>query len=169
MDANGNECDRICNSAYSTDPFLLDANGSGSVRYKPWSCRSVQACGAIGDTVTLEFTQTDCGAGGHWGYAYLDDICDTCSSIPDSCNFEGSIRLLPTDTCSGDTMQVCGTYELATQNCNSFSASEIRLYVRQNGVTVGSPIINASPSGGSFCFTVTSGRFTGWFNSRRRF
>jgi hypothetical protein len=155
LDANGNECDRICHAAYSTDPFLLDASGNGSIRYKPWNCESVQACGQPGDTVTLEFVQTDCGYGGHWGYAYLDNICDTCSI--DTCNFQGSIDLNPTDTCMGDTMQVCGTYNLAAINCQSFSATEIRLYILQGGAVVAGPLVNTSPSGGTFCFTVTPG------------
>ncbi|MBL4709103.1 MAG: T9SS type A sorting domain-containing protein [Flavobacteriales bacterium] len=157
LDATGNECDRICHAAYSSDTLLLPAVPGGSIRYKPWNCQSLQACGQPGDTVTLEFIQTDCGKGGHWGYAYIDDICDTCSGPTDTCNYQGDIQLLPTDTCSGDSMQVCGTYELATVNCTNFSASEIRLYIQQNGAIVAGPLTNTNPSGETFCFTVTPG------------
>ncbi len=161
LDNSGNESDRLCTSAYASDPFLFPANSSGSIVYKSWVCDNVQANGAIGDTVTLEFIMVDCGQSAHGGYAYIDDICDTCSGVPDSCNFQGSIQLNPTDTCTGDTMQVCGTYILAAQNCTTAVADEIRLYIYQNGSQVGTtPIaLNTSPSGGAFCFSVDPSDF----------
>lgn len=161
LDAMGNESDRVCSSAYSSDPFLIPGgNVGGAIVYKSWVCDNIQAVGAVGDTVTLEFIMVDCGHGGHGGYAYIDDICDTCSSVPDSCNFQGSIQLNPTDTCVGETMQVCGTYNLAALNCTTAIADEIRLYIYQNGVQVGGVVAtNSSPSGGTFCFTVDPADF----------
>ena len=33
----------------------------------------------VGSQVTIEFVTADCGAGGHWGYAYIDSFCGDCS------------------------------------------------------------------------------------------
>lgn len=161
LDSNSNICDWICTVASATDTFLRPSGSqidiNNPILYKKWECGSLQACGMAGDSVVLEFLMTDCGAGGHWGYAYIDEICDTC--IIDTCDTEGNIRLNPTDTCTGDTMQVCGTYNLAAIDCNSSVADEIRLYIYQNGVQVAGPFIESSPSGGTFCFTVDPSHF----------
>lgn len=155
LDNNQNECDWLCTAADTANPFLL-FSGSGSTRYpivyKQWECANIQACGVAGDTVEIEFLMTDCGAGGHWGYAYIDDICDTCQI--DTCNTTGSIQLNPTDTCVGDTMLVCGTYDLAAVQCSTATVDSISLYLYQNGIQVAGPFTIYSPTGGTFCFTI---------------
>ena len=162
LDENGVECDRICHSAYTSDPFLLQSPSHSNVRYRDWSCASLDACGSPGDTVTLEFVATDCGAGGHWGYAYVDDICDTCSAdTTDPCNFEGSIELNPTDTCSGNTMQVTGSVEFAISKCDTALIDSIRLRILQTGVDVTVGTIPVVWSGNNFSFTVTPANLPG--------
>lgn len=163
LNSAGNECDWICTEADIADPFLNlsgSMDGSDPIVYKDWDCASLQACGLAGETVTLEFTMTDCGLGAHWGYAYIDDICDTC--VIDPCNFSGNIDLEPTDTCVlNNTMTVCGTYNLSAIDCDNATVDEIRLYIYQNGVQVGAgPIaIDTNPTGGTFCFTVSPSDF----------
>ena len=158
MGSDGLECDRICNSANSNDPFL-DSNPNGTIRFKDWTCNSLQACGQAGDVVTLEFIASDCGQSAHWGYAYIDDICDTCTTVIDTCNYEGNIQLFPTDTCETLPMQVCGTFDLAVNDCDTSLISDIKLFIRQNGtnVTIGIPTYTVSND--TFCFTVDSIHF----------
>ena len=154
-DNSGETCDWLCNSANSTNPYYMNAGvGPGANRsiYKQWECANLQACGLAGDTVELEFIMTDCGLGGHWGYAYIDDICDTCQI--DTCNTTGSIMLNPTDTCVGDTMMVCGSYNLAAIQCVGASVDSISLFLYQNGLQVAGPFTLYSPTGGTFCYTV---------------
>lgn len=156
LDVNGVECDRICHSAYTSDPFLLQSPTHSGVRYRDWSCASLDACGVPGDTVTLEFVATDCGQTAHWGYAYIDDICDTCSTdTTDPCNYEGSIELNPTDTCIGNTMQVTGSVDYAISNCDTAIIDSIRLTILQSGVDVTAGTIPVIWSGNNFSFTVT--------------
>jgi len=158
MDADGNECDRLCNSAYSSDPFL-DSNATGTIRFKDWECAVLSACGNIGDTVTLEFIATDCGQGAHWGYAYIDDICDTCVLIEDTCNYHGDVELDPIDTCSTLPLDVCGSFNFAVINCAVATVNDIRLTILQGGVPVTVGIPTYTLSGTDFCFTLDSSFF----------
>ena len=158
VDQNGVECDRICNSAYASDPFL-DSNATGTIRFKDWDCGVLTACGNPGDTVILEFIATDCGKGAHWGYAYVDDICDTCEMIQDTCNYHGDVELDPIDTCQTLPIDVCGTFTYATQNCMVSSIDEIRLTILQDGVPVTAVITGATISGNTFCFSLDSADF----------
>jgi len=48
--------------------------------YTNWLCESINTSAFIGKDVTLEFYMSDCGLGGHFGYAYIDDICGSCPS-----------------------------------------------------------------------------------------
>lgn len=52
----------------------IGSNGS-PVYYKPWSEASLNFSGYAGKTITLDFTSADCGAGGHFGYGYVDMNC----------------------------------------------------------------------------------------------
>ncbi|MEP7170111.1 MAG: T9SS type B sorting domain-containing protein [Bacteroidota bacterium] len=68
--------------ACGTYNVVADANIAGfvnnrTVRIKPWSTVGIQLSDYIGKTVTIEFTTSDCGLGGHFGYAYLE-----CSAAP---------------------------------------------------------------------------------------
>ena len=51
---------------YSSLPFII---------YKPWTTANVDLTPYIGQDVTISFTVSDCGEGGHFGYAYLDASC----------------------------------------------------------------------------------------------
>lgn len=159
LDLDSNECDRLCENPEMAGNFLQVAPNDAGVRFKPWQCGSLVACGDSGDTVLLEFNATDCGQGAHWGYVYLDDICDTCMTTSDSCNFEGSIELNPTDTCDTLAMQVCGTFQLAIQNCTTGVVDDIRLQIQQNGANVTVGTIPFTITGNTFCFTVDASNF----------
>jgi len=55
-------------------PGFMNANNG--IIYKPWTNVTVDLTNYIGQLVTIRFTTYDCGLGGHFGYAYLDGICD---------------------------------------------------------------------------------------------
>ena len=58
---------------------------------------------------TVEFMASRCGLGGHFGYAYIDDIC----TLQSNENFVGSITLDPLyAVCPTLPLNVCGTYTL---------------------------------------------------------
>ena len=54
--------------------FKLSTQG-GNVYYKDWSTASIELSGLNGKTIAIDFTTTDCGAGAHFGYAYIDLSC----------------------------------------------------------------------------------------------
>jgi hypothetical protein len=44
---------------------------------KPWTTQHVSLINYIGTCVTIRVTSSDCGLGGHFGYAYFDAKCDS--------------------------------------------------------------------------------------------
>jgi PKD repeat protein len=161
LNAAGVVLDESCEFADALNPFFNNTVISGqTVVYSPYYCDRLEVSGNIGDTITLEISTADCGAGAHWGYSYVDDICNACTI--DSCNFQGSIDLNPTDTCAAN-MQVCGTYTLAALQCTSATVQNITLDIVQGGVVIGtlaSPSIDTVAQ--TFCFSVTPATFAGY-------
>lgn len=45
------------------------------VIYKPWTTVLVDLTPYIGQNLTIRFTTFDCSLGGHYGYAYIDGVC----------------------------------------------------------------------------------------------
>ncbi len=165
VDAAGNELDRICVvSNPATNPFfnrIRSPNGcrSEDILWQDWTCGSLTITGAIGEVVNLEFIVADCGAGAHFGYAYVDDICtDTCDG---GVNTPGNIELTPMDPCQDLPLQVCGTYTLPQLNGNTGSINNpIELEILQGGVSVGITLTTTA-SNGTFCFTVNASDMVG--------
>lgn len=153
--------DQVCEFADANSAFFQSTvvNPHGLVVHAPYFCQTLEVSGNIGDTVVLEFSTSDCGAGAHWGYAYVDDICEECTV--DSCNFQGSIDLNPTDTCSEIT-EICGTYSMAVSQCSTATVDNITLDIIQNGVVINT-ISGATidPVNQTFCFPIAAGDFGG--------
>ncbi|PPK93021.1 putative secreted protein (Por secretion system target) [Nonlabens xylanidelens] len=169
LDANGNELDRFCiESNPTSNPFFTVVNNPPSVDgcnfsqgvvWQDWTCASLNVNGAVNDVLTLEIIVADCGAGGHFGYAYVDDICtDTCSG---GTNTPGNIELTPMDPCQDLPLQVCGTYTLPELNGSTGTISNpIELDILQGGVSVGTTLTTVA-SNGTFCFTVNAADMVG--------
>ncbi len=47
-----------------------------TIRWKPWSTVTMDLSAYMNQQVTIRFTTADCGAGGHFGYAYIDCFCE---------------------------------------------------------------------------------------------
>ena len=102
-----------CDSTYSqpgcTYPEVMDV--------LDWTCHRIKIPSTeIGKIATLEITVSDCGQGGHNGYAYIDGICEACTG-----SALGSITLheqspmvsgLGIDyiSCGADVARICGSY-----------------------------------------------------------
>jgi gliding motility-associated-like protein len=54
---------------------LHDASGNSTFIYKNWSQVLIPLTPYLGQTVTLTFETSDCGGGGHFGYAYVAADC----------------------------------------------------------------------------------------------
>ncbi len=48
---------------------------NGSTRWRPWTINAFDLSSYIGQTVKLQVSTFDCGAGGHYGYAYFTATC----------------------------------------------------------------------------------------------
>jgi CHU_C Type IX secretion signal domain/HYR domain/Immunoglobulin domain/Bacterial Ig-like domain len=61
--------------AKTSDPYFK--KGPGSILYKEWDCEQIDLSAScqIGDVVTIDFTTADCNQGAHFGYAYIDGVC----------------------------------------------------------------------------------------------
>ena len=75
---------------------------------------------------TVEFMASRCGLGGHFGYAYVDDICFLHSTE----NFVGSITLDPLyAVCPTLPLSVCGNYTLPNSGGITASLKSLTLKV----------------------------------------
>lgn len=77
-----------------------------NVYYKPWTTVSLDLSSLINHVVNVEFTVSDCGQGGHFGYAYIDASCNP-----------GSQQIIPSNLlCSGGSVILMGPPGLANYN-----------------------------------------------------
>ena len=72
--------------------FYSSASCSGAL-YKPWTIVGVNLGPYVGQQVTVECTNADCGLGGHFGDTYLDFSCGTLASSTQFCVGEDSVLL----------------------------------------------------------------------------
>lgn len=162
LDASDAEFDRICVVSNPDDnpffnrftPTIINCSNPRDIIWKDWTCAKLEVDGEIGDVITLEFIMTDCGARGHYGYAYVDDICI------ESCDVgtEGSIELNELNPCQELPFDVCGEFTLPEFNGVQGTISSLTLDILQNGLvvnTLSSPTI----TGNTFCFNVTTTDF----------
>ncbi|HEV2719281.1 MAG TPA: hypothetical protein VG323_04620 [Thermoanaerobaculia bacterium] len=47
--------------------------------YTDWRCAHIDLSSKVGQQVTVELVTSDCGYGGHFGYAYIDTFCGRCT------------------------------------------------------------------------------------------
>ena len=56
-------------AGFQNGPFL-------KVQYKPWSTAAIDLTTYIGQEVSIEFRSGDCALGEHFGYGYIDGLCE---------------------------------------------------------------------------------------------
>jgi hypothetical protein len=166
LDGNNAELDRLCViSNPAGNPFFNQLNGINNgcslspVLWQDWTCAELKISGDVGDVINLEFIVADCGAGRHFGYAYIDDICaEEC--LPGS-NFQGSIRLNEFDACEVTLpFDVCAEFTLPQLNgqTGTLTANNTSLDILQNGQVVAT-LTNGVITGNTVCFNVTPSDF----------
>ena len=132
-----------------------------------WTCHRFRIDSIyIGDTATLEITVADCGLGCHFGYAYIDGICEECTGSALGEIFLESIYY--NVDCEGDTASICGSYnppEICNQNwwldsimVDGYTIPGFTIDTTSNTFCFDFPISNF---GTDSCLTVSvKGRFT---------
>ncbi len=169
LDGNNAELDRLCViSNPAGNPFFNQLDGLTNdgcplapVLWQDWTCAELKVSGNAGDVINLEFIMADCGAGAHFGYAYIDDICaEEC--VPGS-NFQGNIRLNEFDPCEVTLpFDVCADFTLPELNgeTGTLTANNTSLDILQNGQVV-QTLTNGVITGNTVCFTVNPADFPG--------
>jgi hypothetical protein len=132
--------------------------GGDVVVYKDWACSEINLSDLIGQDVTIEFITIDCGQGGHWAYAYVDDFCSTCGPSP-----EGSVQAAPSDDCG--IGKICVDITVPKTGTQTGQAT-VSLDIWQNGIkltTLNQPAINAD---GKVCFPINPSAIAGLDTSK---
>lgn len=141
----------------ASNPFFKVSPTTGpnfaKVVYKDWTCTSIDLGDLMGQTVTVEFITEDCAAGGHAGWAYIDDVCGTSCNAPD-----GTVTLNQAASSSCGPGKLCFDFTVA-KTALGLGTTQLSLQTYQNGLAVGaptsSPVLSAN---GQYCFSVpTSG------------
>jgi hypothetical protein len=102
-----NATDLECNSMY----YDSICPSRAEMLVLDWNCLKFEIPESeIGNQATLEIIVADCAQGAHFGYAYIDGLCESCINsdllsvqIDDVSNYG----------CKEDTIQVCGSYDLS--------------------------------------------------------
>jgi flagellar hook assembly protein FlgD len=84
------------------NPFFKSI-GNGIV-YRNWTPTCVDLSWFIGQTVTIVFLVTDCSKGGHYGYAYIDALCENNDAI--------ASFTMPNEICLNQNLFIDGTASL---------------------------------------------------------
>ncbi|WP_158838835.1 T9SS type A sorting domain-containing protein [Polaribacter sp. L3A8] len=79
VDMSGNTIDKIIDIGNPSNPFINAVN-SGRTYYRDWRCAYLDLSSKIGQEVVVMFINSDCSAGGHKGYTYIDDVCKECKN-----------------------------------------------------------------------------------------
>lgn len=107
VDLSGATVDKIVDVANPSNPFINAVN-SGSTYYRDWRCAYLDLSSKIGEEVVVMFINSDCSAGGHKGYTYIDDVCKECKNTN-----EGYIDLeLEGDGCIDEKNTYAGNFTI---------------------------------------------------------
>lgn len=109
--------------ADATNPFFKISSKFGpsqsQVVYKAWQCVNIDLTNYVGQQVTFVAISRDCKDTGHFGYAYIDGLCQNWPAIP---NFSlNGNEFCPNHTISMNASATSGEdrYTLEVQECNS--------------------------------------------------
>jgi hypothetical protein len=112
-DADSNIIASFVKSSSLDTTFFTKLDPSGSVVYRGWTQQTLNlGCKYIDKNVTIEVTVSDCSWGGHYGYAYIDDVCfEDCMACCDNCQellrYPGLMSAYPVITKSYNTDSTC--------------------------------------------------------------
>jgi hypothetical protein len=134
--------------ADSNNPFFGSTIVSGEkVVYRLWTCVTVDLTGLEGQTLTLVLANRDCGAGGHWGYSYIDSFCLGCAGNPTG---DASFNPAKSDCARG---QVCFDYTVPKLPNGATGQVNLSLALYQNGALVNTLTSGPLTANGTHCFT----------------
>ena len=124
-----------------------------------WACHRIKIPKNMIDSIaTIEITASDCGCGKHFGYAYIDGICEECdgSALGTAFLFDQPFSDLGYGikyrSCEADTIRICGTFELPIL-CGEWEVDSIKV----PGYTITN--VTVDEISGTFCFDFPNSNF----------
>lgn len=143
---------QFCIMADPAEPLLMNVDDHLFFS-KGWYCGMlIMPEEYVGQTVFVQFISADCGAGGHLGVAYVDNIVNGRKCEKPQYGFI-DLKPVKTEGCSPKEVKVCGTFSAP----QSSTLTSLDLEILQNGIPVSVPpgFINVIyQSGNDFCFLV---------------
>lgn len=82
----------------ASNPFFKT---KGGLVYREWTPTCIDLSNYLGQTMTIVFYVADCSKGGHYGYAYLDDLCNSNEAI--------ASFTMPNEICPSQNLLIDGT------------------------------------------------------------
>ncbi|HYD37406.1 MAG TPA: hypothetical protein VEA60_07320 [Allosphingosinicella sp.] len=159
----GGGADRVY--ADINNPFFSSQSGTpggftpaspDDIVFKNWSFAQIDLSGHIGATVTLEFVTGDCVHNGHWGYAYIGNLCGRSEGSP-----EGSFAYDAEASSKCGKGRICFAYTLPRKENPATGGQvqgsvQITLDILQNGngvpvAQLSSPVLT---TGTHYCFDI---------------
>lgn len=68
-------CNHFKYVASSSIPGFTESPKRNKVFYLPWTTGTIDLSDYPGQTIAIDFTSSDCGLSGHFGYGYVDVLC----------------------------------------------------------------------------------------------
>ena len=143
-------------SSQSGTPSGFTPSSPDIIVYKDWSFAQIDLSAHIGATVTLEFVVGDCAHNGHWGYAYIGNLCGKSEGSP-----EGSFAYDADGSTKCGKGRICFDYSLprtkdGPTGVGAQGSIQITLDIFQNGnpnpvAQLTSPVLT---SGTHYCFDI---------------
>ncbi|MGB5025736.1 MAG: T9SS type A sorting domain-containing protein [Saprospiraceae bacterium] len=99
------------NTLYPTDDCVYEGE---HIKTSDWACHRINIPkNQVGNIATLELIAADCGQGLHFGYVFIDGICESCDN---SSYGSGEIGNKPEIivSCDGDSITILGSYTTPT-------------------------------------------------------
>lgn len=127
-------------------PGFFNSSTPGVI-YKPWTTVLIDLTPYIGQNVTIRFTTFDCSLGGHFGYAYIDGVCQS---------FVGGGSAT---VCAGSTNTFCAPNGLASYMWNGPNVTNFVgqcLPATAPGVYTVSTTLFSSCNGPPFTYTLVT-------------
>lgn len=146
----------ICLDPSQNNMLIADSLCQVRVLWQPWRCGTFDLSQSRNHRVTLEFIAADCAATGHFGYAYIDDICIGCD-VPGNIGF---VTLASNDDCFTDGVSFNGNITLPTRPGSTLQSLTVQLW--QNGSFIAN--VPVTITGNTFTGTVPAGLLTNGAN-----
>ena len=142
VDVAGNVVDEILQIGNPNNSFTQKTN-SDAIYFMDWQCAKLDLSSKVGQTVKIEFMNSDCSAGGHWGYTYLDEFCVDCKPSEDA--------TIKVDSCYKNN-NVSGTFTAPSIGGVTGSLLSMELQFYNNGVPFGPLHTSYTTSGSNYSF-----------------